>query len=487
MSPATRLRLLPWALLFVVMVTGIISSLGAPLLPSISDDLGVSLSAAQWSLTATLLVGVVSSPVMGRLGDGPRRREALLAGLVVVTAGCVVAALAPSLAVLVGGRALQGIGLGLVPLGMATARDELPAERVPATIGLLSVAGAAGVGAGYPISGLLAGIDLSAAFWFGAVVAAIAFVLSWVFVTPTTGRPPAKLDLAGAATLTIGLAALLIAIAEGSGWGWGTGRTLGLFAVAIAFLAIWGALQLRVAEPLVDLRLARHPAVLSADVCAAVIGIAMYMYLSGVSEFVQAPSSLGYGFGASVVVAGLCLVPFSVVGMAGARMLPFTTRLVGERNLLPVGCLVVAAGGLVFVLFDRHVWGAFAMMAVLGLGYGLTFAAIPGIIVRAVPESETGSATGFYQVVRYIGFSVGSALAASVLASQTPAGSQLPRLAGYTAVIWIGIGIGVLAAIIAWAMPSGSAGARELDPAERRREQEDAELAVTGLPGVPPE
>ena len=85
---------------------------------------------------------------------------------------------------------------------------------------------------------------------------------------------------------------------------------------------IWGAQQLRAAEPLVDLRLARIPAVLSADVCATVLGIAMYMYLSGVSEFVQAPSGLGYGFGASVVVAGLCLVPFSVVGMIGARMLP---------------------------------------------------------------------------------------------------------------------------------------------------------------------
>ena len=486
MSPATRLRLLPWALLFVVMVTGIISSLGAPLLPSISNDLGVSLSAAQWSLTATLLVGVVSSPVMGRLGDGPRRRETLLGGLVVVTAGCVLAALAPSLPVLVGGRAMQGIGLGLVPLGMATARDMLPPERVQATIGLLSVAGAAGVGAGYPISGLLAGIDLSAAFWFGAVVAAIAFALSWVFVTSTAGRPPAKLDLPGAATLTIGLGALLIAIAEGSGWGWGTGRTLGLFALAVVFLLIWGAVQLRAPEPLVDLRLARHPAVLSADVCAAVVGIAMYMYLSGVSEFVQAPTALGYGFGASVVVAGLCLVPFSVVGMAGARMLPVTTRLVGERNLLPVGCLVVAAGGLVFALFDDHLWGAFAMMGVLGLGYGLTFAAIPGIIVRAVPESETGSATGFYQVVRYIGFSLGSALAASVLASETPAGSQLPRLAGYTTVIWIGIGIGVVAAVIAWVMPGGPAeGGRELDAAERRREEEDAELASAGLPGVP--
>jgi MFS family permease len=484
MSEATRVRAMPGVLLFVVMVTGIISSLGAPLIPSISDELGVSLSSAQWSLTATLLIGVVSSPVMGRLGDGPHRREVLLGGLAVVTAGSVIAALAGSLPVLVAGRAMQGVGLGLVPLGMATARDEVPPEKVAGTIGLLSVAGAAGVGAGYPISGVLAGIDLAAAFWFGAVVAAIAFALSWIFVPSTAGRPSAKLDVSGAATLAIGLGALLIAIAEGSGWGWGAVQTVGLFVIAVVFLGLWGAQQLRVPEPLVDLRLARIPAVLSADVCATVLGIAMYMYLSGVSEFVQAPSSLGYGFSASVVVAGLCLVPFSVVGMAGARALPFSTRLVGSRNLLPVGCLMVAAGGLVFAVFDDHLWGAFAMMAVLGLGYGLTYAAIPGIIVRAVPESETGSATGFYQVVRYIGFSLGSALAASVLASNTPAGSQLPRLAGYTTVIWIGIAICVAAAILAWVLPGESTGGGDVDPAELRREQEEAELASAGLPGV---
>ncbi|HEX4304987.1 MAG TPA: MFS transporter [Solirubrobacterales bacterium] len=484
MSEATRVRAMPGVLLFVVMVTGIISSLGAPLIPSISDDLGVSLSAAQWSLTATLLVGVVSSPVMGRLGDGPRRRETLLIGLVVVIVGSVVAALAPSLAVLVAGRAMQGVGLGLVPLGMATARDVVPPERVASTIGLLSVAGAAGVGAGYPISGLLAGIDLSAAFWFGAVVAAVALVLSWIFVPSTAGRPSAKLDLPGALLLTVGLSALLIAIAEGSGWGWGAAQTVGLFVVAVVFLLGWGAQQLRVAEPLVDLRLARHPAVLSADVCATVLGIAMYMYLSGVSEFVQAPSGLGYGFSASVVVAGLCLVPFSIIGLLGARLLPLSTRLVGPRNLLPVGCLVVAAGGVVFAVFDDHLWGAFAMMGVLGLGYGLTYAAIPGIIVRSVPESETGSATGFYQVVRYIGFSLGSALAASLLASATPAGSHLPDLGGYTAITWTGVAICVFAAVLARVLPSDGGGEREPTAAELRREEEEGGLASAGLPGV---
>jgi MFS family permease len=425
---------------------------------------------------------------MGRLADGPRRRETLLGGLVVVTVGSVIAALAPSLAVLVAGRAMQGLGLGLVPLGMATARDELPPEQVPGTIGMLSVAGAAGVGAGYPISGLLAGIDLSAAFWFGAVVSALALVLALLFVSSTTDQPRAKLDLAGAGLLTVGLAALLVAIAEGSGWGWGAPSTVLLFVAAIVFLALWGAQELRAREPLVDLRLARHPAVLSADVGALVLGIALYMFLTGVSEFVQAPSSLGYGFSASVVLAGLCLVPFSVLSLLGSRTLPFWTRLLGSGNLLPVGSLVIAASGLVFALFHGELWSAFVMMGLMGLGYGLTFGAIPRLIIGAVPESETGSATGFYQVVRYIGYSVGSALAASLLASQTPVGSHLPRVAGYDAIVWTGVGICVAAAVIAWVMPGRGEGAgRAPSAAEARRVEEEAELASAGLPGVGPE
>jgi len=485
MSAAARSRALPAVLIFVVAVTAIISSLGAPLIPSISDDLGVSLSAAQWSLTATLLIGVISSPVMGRLGDGPRRRETIVGALAVVTAGSVLAALSGSLPALVAGRALQGLGLGLVPLAMATAREELPAEASVGVIAVLAVTGAAGIGAGYPISGLLAEIDLSVAFWFGALVAVLALVVAFFFIPSTKGKRQATVDLPGAALLTAGLAALLIAIAEGSGWGWGAAVTLGLFAAAVVLLCAWAAQQLRASEPLVDLRIARDRRVLTGYVCVTVVGMALYLYLSAVSEFVQTPKSTGYGFGASVVLAGLCLVPFSITSLIGSRALPFSTRLVGRRNVLPAGSLLIAVAGLIFALTDDHLWGSFAMMAVFGLGAGITFAAIAGMIVGSVPEDQTGSAMGFYQVARYIGFSVGSAFAAAVLASETPAGSQLPRQAGYTTIAWIGIGICVAAALLGWVLPGRGAGpGAEPDAAARRREEEEAELASAGLPGL---
>jgi len=391
----------------------------------------------------------------------------------------VVAALAPSLALLVAGRALQGIGLGLVPLTMAAARDHLPAERVPATIALLSVCAAAGVGAGYPISGLIAdGLGLSGAFWFGALVSGAALGCVVAVVPASTVRTSAPLDMLGAALLTVGLGALLLAIAEGNAWGWGSLEVIGLLAVAAGVLAGWVAQQLRTPAPLVELRLLRHPAVLTGDGCAIVLGVAMYIYLSAVTEFVQTPRSVGYGFSASVVVAGLCLVPFSITSLLASRALPWLTGVVGTRALLPLGSLVVALAGAFFALFHGSLWQAFAMMGLLGLGLGSTFAAIPGLVVGAVPESETGSAMGFYQVVRYIGFSVGSALAASVLASRTPAGQALPTEAGYTLVLWLAVAICVAASALAWVLPQRGH-AREGD-------EQESDISFGGAAGLTP-
>lgn len=473
-------RLLLTVLIFVTTVAAVISSLGAPLIPSISHNLHVSLSTAQWSLTAALLTGAVSAPIMGRLGDGPRRRATLVAGLTVVTLGGVLSALATALPLLVVGRAMQGVGLGLVPLTMAAARDHLPRERVAPAVALLSVAAAAGVGLGYPLSGLIADLlGLPAAYWFGALVSGVALLATLAVVPPASTTRPAPLDAAGALLLAAALIALLLGIAEGETWGWSSPIVVALFAGAVGLFAVWTRHQLRTAAPLVELRLLRHPAVLTGDVCATVLGVAMYMYLSLVTEFVQTPSATGYGLGSSVVVAGLCLVPFSVLSVTSARLLPWLGRTIGERAVLPGGCLVVAAAGVFFALAHGSLWQAFVTMSIVGVGMGTTFAAIPGMVVRSVPDHETGSAMGFYQVVRYVGFSLGSALAASILAAHTSAGQSLPGVAGYTTAIWIAVGICLVAGALAWLLPERGA---------RRRAnvlgQEDAELGASGLVGI---
>lgn len=480
MSSQRRNAALGPVLVMTTMVTSIVSSLGAPLIPTIARDFHDSLSTAQWSLTVALVSGAISAPVMGRLGDGPRRKAAMIGGLVGVALGGVVAAQASGIVVLVVGRAIQGVGLGLVPLAMSTAREQMPADRVAPMIGLLSVSAAAGIGVGYPISGLIAvGFGLSGAYWFGAIVGAVALVCVVVVVPSATDRPKAHLDSLGAGLLAGALVAVLVAVAQGSIWGWGSFKVLGLLASGLILTVAWAQRQLRAEAPLVNLRLLRHPAVLAGDACAMVLAIAMYMALSAGTEFVQHSRSGGFGFSASVVVAGLMLVPLAVLMLLGSRLLPTLVRRFGIQTLLTLGCFVVAGGCGYFALCHGALWESFVMMGILGIGLGITFAAIPGLIVRAVPQNETGSAMGFYQVVRFVGFSLGSALTASILASHTSRSTGQPTVTNYTTVFWVAGAICVAAALVAWILSGRgsdiSLEQRLSDPAVRLLEETDGE------------
>ncbi len=459
-------------------MVSIVSSLGAPLIPSVARSLGVSLDSAHWSLTSALLAGAVAAPILGRLGDGPYRREAILGGLAVVTAGGVVAGAADSLAVLIAGRAMQGVGLGLAPITMAAARDHLPAERAAAVIGTLSVTGAAGVGAGYPISGFVAAaFGVSGAFLFGAIMSAVALAAAFVVIPSSRQSSRVPLDVTGAVVLAAGLVSLLLAIAQGERWGWTSPEIIGLFAAAVVILALWALLQLRRDSPLVDLRQLRHRAVLTADLVAVMLGVALYMFLTLVTEFVQAPD---FGFSTSTLVAGLCLVPFSIFSLTASRAMVPLLRLLGTTAMLVGGSLVITASGVFFALAHSALWQAFAAMGVLGVGFGLTFAAIPGLISRAVPDEDVGSALGFYQVIRAVGFSIGSALTATILADHIPVGALEPTEQGYVAALWVGAGVCAAAAVVS-AVLAGPG-----DPSPNPHLRDDAELASAGLTGVDP-
>ena len=126
-------------LVYLAMLVAVISSLGAPLVPAIAEANGVSVASAQWSLTVTLLVGAVATPVIGRLGDGRHRRTVVLVVLAVVLAGSVLAALPLGLGWLFAGRALQGLWLVLTTLSIATARTALSVERSLSTGAAISV------------------------------------------------------------------------------------------------------------------------------------------------------------------------------------------------------------------------------------------------------------------------------------------------------------------------------------------------------------
>ena len=469
---SARGRALVPVLLFLGMVVSVISSLGAPLIPTIAADYHVTQGAAQWSLTIALLVGAVTAPILGRLGDGPHRRQVILSMLGLVMLGCALAALPLGFGALLAGRGLQGIGLGLMPLAMTVARDHLPAERSRSAVAVLSITASAGVGLGYPLTGLLAdSYGFHAPFWFGVAISALALALAAAVVPGSNHLRRRPLDGIGAVMLSGGLIGLLLCLSEGGSWGWTSDRLLALALVTALVLGGWVWHELRTSYPFVNLRLMRNRSVLTANATGLLAGLGMYMLLPMVTRYVQAPTSTGYGFGTSMVVAGLVLLPFSVASVLASRLMPVIARRLGRFLVLPLGSLALV-GAMVIFLFDRaHLADAFLIMGVAGLGVGLTFAAIPGLIVRSVPAEETGSALGVNQVLRQIGFSIGSALGATILTAHTVAPDTLPTSAGYTVSALVGVVLCLFAAVASFVLPSRQTAplsAPTMDGAEER-------------------
>jgi MFS family permease len=449
-----RRRLLVPTLVLSGSLMSVVSSLGAPLIPTLSRADGVSLSTGEWILTITLLTGALATPVMGRLADGPRQRAVMLVALGVVIAGCALAAVSNGFTVLIIGRALQGVGLGLLPVAMAIARRNLPPEAARRTIATLSVTTAIGAGLGYPVTGLIAQfLDFRAAYWFGAIAVTGALVTAALVLPPRSTGTSRRFDVAGAGLLSLAVIGVSVALSEGGGWGWASARTLGIIGASVVLLAAWIPYELRVAEPLVDLRQVRNRSVLTADASGFLISVALYLLLPIIVEFVQIPRSAGYGFAASLIVSGLVLVPLSVCSFVASRVLAVYERRFGSRTMIPLGSAVFAVAAVFFAVEHSTLWEAFVTTAICGLAVGFTTGAMPGFIVAAVAPSETGSATGFFQVVRSIGLTVGSALSAAVLMAHTRPGQALPDVGGFEVALIIAAALCLATAVVSFVLP----------------------------------
>jgi predicted MFS family arabinose efflux permease len=456
-------RLLVPALVFIALVVAAVGSLGAPLITSVATTFHVSLDSAQWTLTITLLSGAVTTPVLGRLGAGPHRRGAILVTLAAVVTGSALTVLPLPFAGLLLGRAAQGVGLGLTALMMGVARDHLPEERSTATVALVSVASTVGIGIGYPLAGLLTEFGgIRSAYALGLFVSAIALLAAWRAIPVAPRGRAARVSAAGAIPLAGGLSLVLLLASETTLWTRHVGLAVTLSLVALSLLSVWSIAELHSAAPLVDLRALRHPAVAGANIAMFVGGIGMYLLLTLITRYAQTPDRAGYGFGLTTFVAGLVLVPFSALGFVAGKVTPRLRGRIGAPSLLAVSAVVVLTACALFGAARSDLAEIFAAMAILGFGVGTFSAAMPGVILAATPRSETSSAMGFNQVVRSVGFSLGSAIGGLVLAAGTSAGHLFPDDGAYTTAALVAAAAMAVATItsVFLAHPRAQSGAR---------------------------
>ncbi|GHH79138.1 MFS transporter [Streptomyces sulfonofaciens] len=438
-------------------VVSLMQTLVIPLIPELPSLLHASTSDTTWAVTATLLAGAVSTPVMGRLGDMYGKRRMLLVSLVLLVAGSSVAALSGSLAPMVVGRALQGMAAGVIPLGISIMRDELPPDRLAAATALMSASLGVGGALGLPAAAFLAErADWHVLFWTSAALGAVVTVLVLRLVPESAVRTGGRFDLVGAVGLSAALVCLLLAISKGGDWGWTDGRTDGLFGAAALVLVVWGWWELRVPRPLVDLRTTARRQVLFTNLASMVFGFSMFAMALLLPQLLQMPKATGYGLGQSMLAVGLVMAPNGLVMMAMAPLSARLSRSRGPKVTLMVGAVVVAAGyGLNIVLMSA-VWQLVLVSSIVGAGIGLAYGAMPALVMAAVPVSETAAANSLNTLMRSIGTSVSSAVAGVVLAQMVTAfgPAVLPSQNAFRVVMAIGAGAALIALGFASFLPA---------------------------------
>jgi MFS family permease len=451
------------------LAVSLMQTLVVPLLPRYPELLHASTSTVTWLVTATLVAGAICAPMLGRLGDMYGRRRMLVVALGLVTVGSALGALAPDVGTLIVARVLQGASLGVVPLGISIMRDLLPEGRVGSGVALMSSSLGIGGAVGLPLTGLVAEHASWRWLFAGAAVLGVILlvsVLRWVRESPE--RSGGRFDLPGAIGLAVALVCLLLAISKGVEWG--ALPALGLLGVALVVFAVWGRFELRTRSPLVDLRVSARPTVLWTNVASVLIGFAMFASFLVTTQVLQAPVASGYGFGLSLVLAGVVLLP---IGGAMGVFSPVSAQLsqrFGARTTLVLGTAVLVIGNATLAVVSGAVVLVMLGATVTAIGAALAYSALPLLIMDSVPSTETAAANSLNTLMRMLGTSSCSAVTAAVATGLVVVvdGRTIPSAAAYTVVYLAAAGAALVATGIAAVTLRGatrSAVAAELSPA----------------------
>lgn len=448
-TPGGRAGLQTAAIGLGALMAALTQTLVLPVLPTISRDIGASTTQTTWLLTSTLLVGAVSVPIISRFADMWGRRLMLQIALGALAVGSLIDALTDDPGVMIVGRALTGLSAAAIPLGISLLAATLPPERRGSAMALVSAMLGVGGALGLPLAGLIGdNFDYHLLFWIGVVGAVVSIAMVTAFVREPATDGGTGIDGAGIVLLAGGLVCLVLPLAQGTAWGWGSLRTIGLLVASVVLLAALSVVERRVRNPLVDMVAFTNPPVLITNIASVFVGFALFASFVGTSNYVQAPEATGYGFGSSVLTAGLTLLPSGLLMLVLAPVAATLIRRWGGGRVLALGGVVIAGGLVMRIFATGSLWEVVIGASIVGAGTGIGYAALPSLISAHSRSNELAAANGINSLARSLGSSLASAVGGSILAAITMdlGGAEVPSLGGYQTLFAICAAAALLAA-----------------------------------------
>ncbi len=414
----------PWLVLFLVCMGQFMVVLDATIvnvaLPSIQTDLAISDSSLQWIVNAYTLVFGGFLLLGGRAADLIGRRTLFLAGIAVFTGGSLLAGLAQSEAMLIGARALQGLGGALLSpaaLAVITTTFAEGSDRTKALAVWAAVA-SGGSAVGLLLGGVL--VEVLSWEWIFIINVPIGLALAFASfrVVPNSRIEGARrhFDIPGAVSVTAGLVLLVYTIVKAQEWGWGSVETLGLGAVALALLGAFVAIELRSPAPLVRLGIFRLRSLAVGNGVFLILMAGMFSMFFFASLYVQ--NVLGY----SALTTGLAFLPVTVGIMLGATLAQQLVPRIGVKRIV-LTAMPLAAFGLALLAFNTQVDGTYlgllAGLMPVSIGMGAAFVPMTLVATTGVSEDEAGLASGVFNTSQQIGGALGLAVLSTLATDKT--------------------------------------------------------------------
>jgi len=431
------------------------------LLPSISEDTGMSVETLQWAVTGYSLVGASVIVTSGALGDVFGRRKLFLLGIALFVASCVLIALSTSGFGVIAGRMIQGAsGATILASGLSLISVASSGAEQTRAVALWGAASAVGAAIGPLLGGAL--VDLSGwqgLFWLDAGIALLLVPITLRGVEESNDPARSKsIDYVGTLLVAATLAPIILGMTKATDWGWVSWQTILTFAISTAAAFAFIAVEQRVKAPLIDLKLLRNRVLVGSTVAILISAGAINGLAYLLSIYFQDPAVLDM----TALQAGLATLPLTVGLIIITPAIPRLTVKLGVRQTIVLGFLLSTVGYVVLAFVDESwTYGLFVVpLIAVAVGMGLTNGPASAASTSAVSTEEVGAASGVSNMARYVGAAVWTALAASIYAGVTsnrlsdgaPTGEALATALSWSFVALaissgVGIAIGVLVRI----------------------------------------
>ncbi len=420
-------------------------------LPVIREDLDASIEGLEWTVNAYTLTFAVFLLTGAALGDRFGRRRMFAIGLGIFTLASAMAALAPTIEVLVAARAIQGMGGAIIaPLTLTILSAAVPAERRGVALGAWGGIGGLAVALGPLVGGaVVSGLSWHWIFWINVPLGLVLIPLAWRRLAETHGADK-SLDLPGLGLVSVGLFGIVWGLVRGGTVGWGSTEIIASLSIGAIFVALFVLWELRATAPMLPMRFFQNRTFTLTNVASLLMFFGMFGSIFLLAQFFQTVQ--GYSpFGSGLRILPWTAMPIFVAPIAGAL-----SDKIGGRPLMGTGLALqaVGLGWMAAISSPTTPYAQFVIPFILsGVGMALFFAPVANVVLSSVKPEEEGKASGANNAIRELGGVFGVAVLATVFSHSGGYESGQAFVDGLTPAIWVGAAVVALGSVAAWLIP----------------------------------